>query len=115
MDLSSELAEALRELQRRFEEINPCLRRYLWTGEGQPKKYGKFHERFQRVQSYLKIRYRSPHQLRHTFASVLLTAGKSITYVSAQLGDNPLTVFKTYAQVKRTEGSKSWTKKGVSR
>jgi integrase len=102
VDMSSELAEVLRELQTRvkeeaFSRSKPMPEKVFVDEEWQPKKYGKFHERFQRVQSYLKIRYRSPHQLRHTFASVLLTAGKSITYVSAQLGDNPLTVFRTYA------------------
>ena len=32
------------------------------------------------------LRRRGPHQMRHTFASLLLAAGEPITYVSRQLG-----------------------------
>ena len=34
----------------------------------------------------LGIRYRKPHTLRHTFASMLIEAGEPLTYVQQQLG-----------------------------
>ena len=34
----------------------------------------------------VELRYRKPHTLRHTFASILLEAGEPITYVQRQLG-----------------------------
>jgi integrase len=33
-----------------------------------------------------EVRCRSPHDLRHTFASLLLAKGEPVTYVSQQLG-----------------------------
>ena len=44
------------------------------------------------------MRRRGPHQLRHTFASLLLQAGEPVTYVSHQLGhkDSAITL-RVYA------------------
>jgi integrase len=34
------------------------------------------------------LRYRKPHTLRHTYASLLIQAGEPLTYVQQQLGDH---------------------------
>jgi integrase len=41
---------------------------------------------FNRVLDAAELHRRGPHQMRHTFASLLLAAGEPITYVSHQLG-----------------------------
>ncbi len=45
------------------------------------------------------VRYRNPYQTRHTFASMMLSAGENISWVSAQMGhSNILITAKTYAR-----------------
>jgi len=45
------------------------------------------------------ISYRKPYSLRHTFATLLLTQGQSIPYVSAQLGhSSPVMTLNVYAK-----------------
>lgn len=45
------------------------------------------------------VRYRNPYQTRHTFASMMLSAGENIAWVSAQMGhSNVLITAKTYAR-----------------
>jgi len=38
------------------------------------------------------LRYRKPHTLRHTFASMLIPAGESLAYVKAQLGHSSISI-----------------------
>jgi integrase len=45
------------------------------------------------------VRYRNPYQLRHTYASAMLTAGANPWYVAQQLGHVDVTmVFQTYGK-----------------
>jgi len=44
-------------------------------------------------------RCRHNHDLRHTFASLLIWEGRPITYVAQQLGHSPQTCLTTYAHV----------------
>jgi len=45
------------------------------------------------------VRYRNPYQTRHTFASMMLSAGENIAWVSAQMGhSNVLITAKAYAR-----------------
>ncbi len=46
-----------------------------------------------------KVRYRRPYQTRHTYASMMLTAGESITWLAAQMGHSDWGMLrKTYAR-----------------
>lgn len=46
------------------------------------------------------IRYRKPHTLRHTFASLLIEAGESLPYIQAQLGHHsPAFTLKVYGHL----------------
>jgi hypothetical protein len=51
-----------------------------------------------RLQDAAKIRRRTPHDLRHSWASHMLAAGADLAYVSSQLGhSNPATTLRIYA------------------
>ncbi|MCC6921752.1 MAG: site-specific integrase [Nitrosomonas sp.] len=46
-----------------------------------------------------KVRYRNPYQTRHTYASMMLSAGEPLAWVSSQMGhSNVLITAKTYAR-----------------
>ncbi|SFJ05524.1 integrase [Nitrosomonas sp. Nm34] len=57
------------------------------------------------------VRYRNPYQTRHTFASMMLSAGENISWLSAQMGhSNVLITAKIYARwipVNEQQGSKA--------
>ena len=53
------------------------------------------------------IPYRNPYQLRHTFASTLLTAGANPWYVAQQLGHEDVEmIFRTYGKFIREDYQK---------
>ncbi len=50
------------------------------------------------------VDYRNPYQVRHTYASTLLTAGANPWYVAAQLGHEDVEmVFRTYGKFIRED------------
>ncbi len=54
-----------------------------------------------------KVRYRNPYQTRHTYASMMLSAGEPLAWVSAQMGhSNVLITAKTYARWLSDEAQK---------
>jgi integrase len=53
---------------------------------GTPLDESNVRKAFNRVLDTAELHRRGPHQMRHTFASLLLAAGEPITYVSQQLG-----------------------------
>ena len=57
------------------------------TEDGTPIHYTNFLRRvWHKVQDLAKVRRRTPHDLRHSWASHMLLAGVDLAYVSAQLG-----------------------------
>ncbi len=67
--------------------------------QGTPIFYTNFLRRvWYKVQDAAKVRRRTPHDLRHSWASHMLAAGADLAYVSAQLGHaNPATTLRIYA------------------
>ena len=103
IDLSRQLAVVLRLWRRQ--------QRAAWLKRGEPLPQWVFasvcgtaldesnvRKAFNRILDRAELRRRGPHQMRHTFASLLLAAGEPITYVSRQLGhrDSAITL-RVYA------------------
>ncbi|HEX9284353.1 MAG TPA: tyrosine-type recombinase/integrase [Nitrospirales bacterium] len=64
---------------------------------GGPMDYNKFYDDWTRAQKMAGVRIRSPHSLRHTYASVNLARGEDLAYVSRQLGHaNPAITLAIY-------------------
>ncbi|MDA2938480.1 site-specific integrase [Acidobacteria bacterium AH-259-A15] len=102
VDISPQLSKALIEHRsdswKRYFKEGKTMPDWVFVNEADnPIHYRKFRELWKRAQALAKVRYRPPHQLRHTFASVLLSAGEPPLWVAAQLGDNMATVFRIYA------------------
>ena len=93
LDLSPELVEALQSLLRRrreewFAKGETEMPKWMFCGQrGEPFQYSNFRRRcWLRALKDAKVRERTPHDLRHTYASQMLLAGEPLSYVSAQLG-----------------------------
>jgi len=104
VDCSDELMEVLSGLRKhRLEEAmktgNPCSEWVFCTRNGEPDMYGCSKRRS--LKTALKaagLRNIRFHDLRHTFASLLLAQGAPVTYVSNQLGHaNPHITMQIYA------------------
>ena len=106
VDMSPELAEELKRLRTERkkkalsngEVFNP--EEWVFrTEEGTPLYYTNFLRRvWHRVQDIANVRRRTPHDLRHTWASHMLAAGADLAYVSAQLGhSNPSITLRIYS------------------
>jgi integrase len=64
---------------------------------GGPMDYNRFYNDWTRAQKMAGVRVRSPHSLRHTYASVNLAEGEDLAYVSRQLGHaNPAITLAIY-------------------
>lgn len=66
---------------------------------GRPYRPGTISERFARYRKAAGIPVGSIHVLRHTSATIALTAGVPLHVVAARLGDDPKTVLSTYAHL----------------
>jgi len=103
VDLSRQLAVVLRLWRRQ--------QRVAWLKVGKPRPEWVFasvtgtaldesnvRKAFNRVLDAAELDQRGPHQMRHTFASLLLQDGAPITYVSRQLGHkDPSITLRVYA------------------
>jgi len=84
--------------------LNPSTRE-PWTTDAQLRK-----TLWQPLCKRAGIKYRNPYQVRHTYASVLLTAGHNPWYVAAQLGHEDVEmVFRTYGKFIREDYQKPKT------
>lgn len=106
VDMSPELAAELRRLrtERRIDALagGAAFDPEEWvfrTNEGTPIYYTNFLRRvWHKVQDLAQVRRRTPHDLRHTWASHMLTGGADLAYVSAQLGHaNPSITLRIYS------------------
>jgi integrase len=106
VDMSPELAEVLRQLrtERKKEALagGTAFEMEDWvfrTDAGTPIHYTNFLRRiWHRVLDLAQIRRRTPHDLRHTWASHMLASGADLAYVSAQLGHaNPSITLRIYS------------------
>lgn len=91
VDMGEDLWRALTDMlaRRRQEALAGKRGRSEWlfsSPQGGPYDYNRFYERWNRAQALAKVRQRSPHSLRHTYASQQLEAGVSIADVARQLG-----------------------------
>jgi integrase len=72
---------------------------------GTPLDESNERKQFHTILDQAGLPRRGPHQMRHTFASLLLLAGMSITYVSRQLGHrNAATTLQVYADTTIEKG-----------
>jgi integrase len=71
----------------------------LFTVDGRPVNEGVLYSLWRRVLTKAGIRYREPEQLRHTFASTMLSRNAPILYVATQGGwKNAGVLFRYYAK-----------------
>lgn len=91
VDLLPMAAQALRD-QRQHTQLadkevfqNP-LKRQAWEHDQQIRN------QFRRLLATANVRYRYPYQLRHTFASLSLSAGENVMWVAKQMGHKDWTV-----------------------
>jgi integrase len=106
VDMSPELAAELKRLliERKKQALSngEIFNPEEWvfnTSQGTPIHYTNFLRRvWHRVQEIAKVRRRTPHDLRHSWASHMLAAGADLAYVSAQLGhSNPSITLRIYS------------------
>jgi integrase len=104
VDLSPELVAALsrQEASQRAKSFKAGKDMPSWvfaSPEGNAPDYSAFRRAFSRMQRRAGLRERRPHDLRHSYASLSLAAGKPLTYVSAQLGHrSPQITLQIYAR-----------------
>ena len=68
------------------------------SSTGTPLDESKARKAFNQILDKAELHRRGPHQMRHTFASLLLQAGVPITYVSQQLGHRDASItLRVYA------------------
>ncbi len=96
VDMSQQLARVLESslTLRRAEAVVSGREPSPWLFQadgGGPLDYRAFHRSvWQPLLRRAGVRYRSPHQLRHTFASLLIQQGESLAYVRDQLGHHSI-------------------------
>jgi integrase len=106
VDMSRQLAEALQSL-RTLQEAEAVLagvapsERVFSDGTGGPIQEDGFRNNVWRpLLRRAQLRYRKPHTLRHTYASMLIEAGEPLTYVQQQLGHHSAAfTMKVYAHL----------------
>jgi integrase len=62
------------------------------ASDGRPRTPGAFWTVWQSLTRRADVRYRKPHALRHTFASLLIQQGESLAYVRDQMGHHSIKI-----------------------
>ena len=117
VDLSPQLRAVLRLARRQqaaawLKRGKPRPDAVFASDAGTPLDESNVRKAFNRVLDTAELHRRGPHQMRHTFASLLLAAGEPITYVSQQLGHrDPSITLRVYitldARHERAKGRRS--------
>jgi integrase len=106
VDMSPELAAELKRLRTDRKKLALAdgttfdMEEWVFrTDEATPIYYTNFLRRvWHKVQDLAKVRRRTPHDLRHSWASHMLAGGADLAYVSAQLGHaNPSITLRIYS------------------
>jgi integrase len=106
VDMSLELSAKLKRLRTERKKQAPADGRVFDAAEwvfpnedGTPIYYTNFLRRvWHKVQDIAKVRRRTPHDLRHSWASHMLASGADLAYVSNQLGHaNPSITLRIYS------------------
>lgn len=103
VDLSPQLRGVLRLYRRQlratfFADGLPRPEILFPSDEGTRLDDSNVRKVFTRICEMAELAHRSPHDMRHTYASLLLSAGAPLLYVSSQLGHTNSTItLKTYA------------------
>ncbi len=113
--LTAKAVEALKKQQALTEGRED---KHVWIREGE---YGPFNDsdnlrvRWIRILQHAGVRYRVPYQMRHTYASQLLSGGENILFVAEMLGhaDTEMCI-KVYAKWIK-EDSQKYQHKFVSK
>lgn len=63
---------------------------------GRPRAYPDARKAWAKLLKRLALRYRNPHQLRHSVATLALARGVPVGDVAAYLGDTPESIFRSY-------------------
>ena len=112
--MTGQLFDALRALRKRrvaegLKKGARAAERVFLSPRGKPIDHTNFiHRAWDRAQAIAKVRRRNWHNLRHTYASQLLSSGVSPLYVSKQLGHSQLsTTMNVYAHWVSEKGAKS--------
>ena len=88
--MSPQLAEAL---QKHLEKHGKSSRFLFTNSAGVPVDYSNFSKKWRKVQADLGITPpRSPHNTRHTFATLMISRGENIAFVSKILGHSSIKV-----------------------
>jgi integrase len=104
IDMSRQLRATLR-LWRRHQSLTwlkKGLHRPVWvfaSSAGTALDESNVRKAFNQILDKAELHRRGPHQMRHTFASLLINVGEPVTYVSRQLGhkDSAITL-RVYAR-----------------
>jgi integrase len=109
--MSPHLAEALRTLQsvQEAEAVvagRPAPERVFSDHRGEAIQDGEFRTRiWAPLLRRAELRYRKPHTLRHTFASLLIEAREDLPYVQHQLGHHsPAFTLRAYGHLMPRQG-----------
>ena len=103
VDLSRQLRAVLRlwrqQQRRAWLKVGRPLPEWVFaSASGTALDESNVRKAFNRILDKAELRRRGPHQMRHTFASLLLAAGEPITYVSRQLGHRDASItLRVYA------------------
>ena len=94
VDMSLQLTETLKNLKKQREDANHKIHEWIFVNKvGKPINGDNWRKRvFKKALNKAKIRSIRIHDIRHTYASLLLQMGESMLYVRDQLGHSSIRI-----------------------